>query len=161
MSASSRAILDMIKYQLINWGAKEQFGNGFLKLELLTLTRWILILILLPTRSRASGICHYSNFGFINVLFADRPTSSRQTGRTQTFPIQKLLYIYACAEPKPINLARVSWLRLHVAWICPPCVWIRAGPRPPSSTRCENTFLSVDKRTSEMMSSLFKDRGLF
>lgn len=123
----------------------------------------MLILILLPSGSRASVICHYSNFGFTSVLFADGPTSSRRTGRTQTAPSQKPLCIYACAEPKPINLARgwVSCLRLRAAWICPPCIWIRAGPRPPSPARCENTFLSVDKRSSEMMSNLFKECGLW
>lgn len=118
----------------------------------------MLILILLP-----SGICCYSNFGFTSVLFAERPASSSRTSRTQTAPIQKPLYICARAEPKPTDLARgwVSWLMFCAPAICPPCVWIRARPRPHISAHCENTFLSVDKRHSEMMSSLFKDCGLW
>lgn len=76
---------------------------------------------------------------------------------------KKPLCIYACAEPEPINLARgwVSWLRLCAAWICPPCIWIRAGPRPPSSACCKNTFLSVDKRCSKMTSGCFKGCDLW
>lgn len=67
----------------------------------------------------------------------------------------------AHTEPKPMNVARgwAPWLMLGAAWMFPPCVWIRAGPHPPSSAHCENTFLSVNKRCSKTGSRLCKGWG--
>lgn len=79
MSVSSRATLDMTKYQLINWEAKQQFGNDFLKLESLTCTSWELVLVLLPP-----GICHHSSSGFTSVLLqTDQPPPAGPVGRRQ------------------------------------------------------------------------------
>lgn len=125
----------------------------FLTTEVLTQTSWVLTFILLPA-SRGSVIFHDSNLGVTRVLFAEWPLPDGAVGHRQLQSKSPSAH----TEPKPMNIARgwISWLLLGAAWMFPPCVWIRAGPHPPSSTHCENTFGSVNKRCSKTVSRFSK-----